>query len=384
MRIAIYTLEFLPFSGGIATYCYELACGLCLGGHEVTVVAPKTGDVELAGSSFNIEWIWTHNMRPVLMLRGIKRLRRVVAYFRPDVLLVMHQYALMSVSVLRHISGPRIVPIIHGSKVLRHNNRRNLIEHLLAYQMKCFYRGRDLIICGSYYARSLLLDAFPVPPKNVIVVYNGMKNRFNPRVHRGDGVRQRWNISSTYRVLLTIARLVPRKGQDVVIRALPRIIDKYPEIVYICAGIGPYKTTLTRLTIDHGVSDHVIFPGRISDSEKYAYYDACDVFVMPSRKEGATVEGFGLSFLEAWHTSKPVLGGRHGGVIEVVEDGVDGIIVDPEDVGAVADAILSLVSAPSMLKEMGRRGHAKTRNKFSDVIMADQFVNALGIHLGIQ
>ena len=378
MRIVIYTLEFLPFSGGIATYCYELACALRLSGHEVAIVAPKTGEVEIDVPSLRIEWIKVHSMRPVLMLRSIRKLHRVVRDFKPDVLFVMNAYALISASIFRPLLRARIVPILHGSEVLRHSNRRNLLEHLLAYQMQCFYKNRNMIVCGSLYARSLVLNAFPVPPENVVVVYNGMKNRFNPEIHCGASVRRRWNISSASTVLLTVARLVPRKGQDVVIRALPTIIEKHPDIVYICAGHGPYKETLARLTTDHGVSDHVIFPGKIADSEKYAYYDACDLFVMPSRKDGATVEGFGLSFLEAWHTSKPVLGGRHGGVTEVIEDGVDGIIVEPEDVGAIADAILSLVCAPSTLKEMGRRGHAKARQRFSGAIMADHVVRALG------
>ena len=377
MRILIYTHEFLPFAGGIATYCYELACGLCLGRHEVTVVAPKKGEVDLGSRLFRIEWIKAHHMRTVQMLRGLKSLRSVVKDFKPDALLVTEQYALIGVSISRWLIGANSVPIIHGSEVLRHSSRRTLLRRLIAWKMQRFYKTRDLIICASAYARSLLLNAFPVSPTNAIIVHNGMRNRFNPEIDRGDRIRRKWRISQTSTVLLTLARLTPRKGQDVVIRALPSIIAKHPDILYICAGTGPYEETLVRLATDLGLGNHVIFPGLIPDKEKYSYYDACDLFVMPSRREGQTVEGFGLSFLEAWHAAKPVLGGKHGGVIEVIEDGVDGVIVEPEDVTAVADAILSLVGVTSKLEEMGRRGHAKASTKFSDVIMVGQLVKAL-------
>ena len=111
-------------------------------------------------------------------------------------------------------------------------------------------------------------------------------------------MREQWNISSTATVLLTFARLHPRKGQDVIIRALRNIIERHPNVMYLCAGTGPYRDTLSRLAIDYEVEDYVVFPGQVPEEEKYAYYDACDLFVMPSRREGNSVEGFGLSFLE--------------------------------------------------------------------------------------
>ena len=380
MRIIIYTHEFIPFTGGIATYCYELACGLCLRGHQVVVVTPKFERVDREDLPFKIEWFKADartNKRTmiVLMLRAIKRLRRVVRQFNPDVLLVTDPRALIAATVLRYLVRTKLVPIIHGSEVLHEKDRK---RGLLSWQMQRFCTSRRLIICASVYTRTLFLSTYPVPPENVVVVHNGMRNRFNEKIHCGYSVREQWNISSTVTVLLTFARLHPRKGQDVIIRALRNIIERHPNVMYLCAGTGPYRDTLSRLAIDYEVEDYVVFPGQVPEDEKYAYYDACDLFVMPSRREGNSVEGFGLSFLEAWHASKPVLGGNHGGVVEVIDDSVDGVIVDPEDVDAVADAVVSLVRDPSRLKEMGRRGNAKARWEFTEVRMADQTVRALG------
>ena len=237
--------------------------------------------------------------------------------------------------------------------------------------MRRFYCSRDAIICISHYTKTLLLEKFPVTPECVFVVHNGLKNGFRPGIDRGEHIRKRWEIPDSSTVLLTLARLVPRKGQDTVIRALPQILRERANVVYICAGIGEYKKRLVELAKDCGVLDRVVFPGLVPVNEKYSYYDACDLFVMPSREYKDTVEGFGLSFVEAWHTSTPVLGGRHGGITEVIEDGVDGAIVDSISVQAVAERILSLVSAPAQLEAMGRRGQAKAQTIFNHTSMAD-------------
>ena len=93
---------------------------------------------------------------------------------------------------------------------------------------------------------------------------------------------------------------------------------------------------------------------------------------MPSR-----FEAFGLSFLESWHAAKAVLGGNRGGPTEIIEDGVDGVIVDPDDVNSVADSIVQLIQKPERLEEMGRRGRVKAMQKFSRTAMAEQLVRAI-------
>ena len=369
MKIVIYTFEFLPFTGGIATYCHELAMGLTSTGNDVTVVALKSVCLDESTVPYRIVWIEQSQLRLASMFNGIVQLRRSVRDTAADVVLVTNQYALISVALFGWLIHATWVPIIHGSEVLKHS-RGTLLRRMLAWRMRRFYRSVVGVICVSEYTRELFLSAFRVLPERVSVVHNGMRNGFLPDLHRGIDVRRKWDIASGAPVLLTLARLVPRKGQDVVIRALPAILERYPEVIYLCAGTGPYRSDLEQLSQDCGVSQHVIFTGRVEEREKYSYYDACDLFVMVSRQEGDTVEGFGLSFLEAWHASKAVLGGSHGGVVEVIEDGVDGALVRPDDVDAVSRRVISLISASSQLSEMGLRGHEKARDRFSDVTMA--------------
>ena len=112
------------------------------------------------------------------MLRAIKRLRRVVRQFNPDVLLVTDPRALIAATVLRYLVRTKLVPIIHGSEVLHEKDRK---RGFLSWQMQRFCTSRRLIICASVYTRTLFLSTYSVPPENVVVVHNGMRNRFNEK-----------------------------------------------------------------------------------------------------------------------------------------------------------------------------------------------------------
>ena len=377
MKIVIYTFEFLPFNGGIATYCHELARGLSSLGHSVAVVAPTLKEGTVAVTPYEVVWIPESHSRIFLMVKGIRVLRDTARKVRPDVILATEQYALLSVALFGTRLRASCIPIIHGSEVLRHSYSGTIVRRLVALRMQRFYRSSNAIICVSEFTRSLVLRKFRVREESMFVVHNGMKDEFRPGVDTGCRIRRQWDISRGVRVLLTLARLVPRKGQDTVIRALPRIREEFPDVVYLCAGEGPYKSALAGMAAALGVGEHVLFPGRIEPEDKYSYYAACDLFVMVSRQHGETVEGFGLSFLEAWHASAAVLGGLHGGVVEVIDDGVDGALVDPHDVKGVADGILKMLREPETLRDMGVRGKRKAAAYFSDLAMARSVVEAL-------
>ena len=376
MKILIYTLEFIPFAGGIATFCYELASGLSRLGHEVTVVAPRSGHVDEDDLPFCIRWIPERRNRLTRMVLSLRCLHRTVSDVQPDIVLVTQQYALLSVALVGRWLRIDTVPMLHGSEILWHASRRGIAHRIVSGVMSRYYGSRQLVICGSSFAQALAVRRFPIRRANSAVVYYGLRNRFDPRKHDGEATRREIGLGSRDLVLLTVARLVPRKGQDVLIRALPEVIRRHPEVVYLCVGEGPDRARLEEAVESVGVEDRVIFMGLVPDSEKYSYYAACDLFVMLSRRVGDTVEGFGLSFLEAWHASKPVLGGRHGGVVEVVDEGVNGLMVDPHDDQEVARVLIDALNDQATLRTMGRRGRQKSES-FSQLSMARSLLSAI-------
>jgi phosphatidylinositol alpha-1,6-mannosyltransferase len=150
-----------------------------------------------------------------------------------------------------------------------------------------------------------------------------------------------------------------------VIRALPSVAKKFPDVKYIIAGTGEEYDFLQRLAGEVGVEDKVIFVGQIDNDEQAAYYAACDIFLMPNRQIGADIEGFGMVFLEAGAAGRPVIGGRSGGTGEAIQDGVTGIRVDGENVHAISEAVIDLLSDSQKARTMGERGRQWVQTVFS-------------------
>jgi len=159
-------------------------------------------------------------------------------------------------------------------------------------------------------------------------------------------------------VVVCVSRLVPRKGQDVLVRALPAIRRRVPGAALLIVGGGPDAARLHRLAVGCDVADSVVLTGEVPWSDLPAHYDAGDVFAMPcrTRRAGLDVEGLGIVFLEASATGRPVVAGRSGGAPDAVLDGVTGHLVDGRDVPQVAGRIAGLLADPQRCRAMGRAG----------------------------
>lgn len=161
-------------------------------------------------------------------------------------------------------------------------------------------------------------------------------------------------------VVVCVSRLVPRKGQDVLIRCLPAIRRAVPDAALLIVGGGPDVPRLERLAAEHGVADDVVLTGSVPWEELPAHYDAGDVFAMPcrTRRKGLEVEGLGIVFLEASATGLPVVAGRSGGSPDAVLDGVTGHVVDGTSLDEVTARIVELLSSPEEARAMGAAGRA--------------------------
>lgn len=175
-------------------------------------------------------------------------------------------------------------------------------------------------------------------------------------------IRERYGLGARP-VILCAARLVPRKGQDTLIRALPAVRRAVPGAVLLLTGDGPHARTLRRLAQDTGVADHVIFAGGQPHAEMPGHYAAADVFAMPcrTRRRGLEVEGLGIVFLEAAAAGLPVLVGDSGGAPDAVRDGETGHVVDGRDVEAVTDRLVGLLRDREAAAAMGEKGRAWVR-----------------------
>lgn len=181
---------------------------------------------------------------------------------------------------------------------------------------------------------------------------------FTPDVD-GSPVRRRYGLLGRP-VIVCVSRLVPRKGQDVLIRALPSIRREIPEAALLLVGHGPYRDELVRLAHRVGVASDVVFAGAVTDDELPAHFAAGDVFAMPcrTRRFGLDVEGLGIVYLEASAVGLPVVVGDSGGAPDAVRPGETGAVVDGRDVAAVARAVSRLLGDPASAAVIGANGRS--------------------------
>jgi phosphatidylinositol alpha-1,6-mannosyltransferase len=168
-------------------------------------------------------------------------------------------------------------------------------------------------------------------------------------------------------VIVCVSRLMPRKGQDRLVAALPRIRRRVPDAALVLVGGGPLRSDLAKLAATHGVADDVVITGSVEHADLPAWYGVGDVFAMPCRERlgGLDVEGLGMVFLEAAACGLAVVAGRSGGSVDAVRDGETGRLVDGDDVDQIADVIAELLSAPDQAAAMGERGREWVAEQWS-------------------
>ncbi len=162
--------------------------------------------------------------------------------------------------------------------------------------------------------------------------------------------------------ILTVSRLAKGdayKNVDKVILAMPGLVGEFPDLRYVILGDGDWRPELEDLARSTGVAGHVEFAGRVSDADRDALYDCSDVLVLPS-----TREGFGLVFLEAWQHTLPAIGATEGASAEVIEDGVNGLCIEPTP-PAIAAAIGSLLRDPERRRRMGEAGRRAVDERYT-------------------
>ncbi|MEV6740704.1 glycosyltransferase family 4 protein [Streptomyces sp. NPDC051104] len=237
----------------------------------------------------------------------------------------------------------------------------------------------DTITYLGEYTRSRIATALtPQAADRMVRLPPGVDEKtFHPG-SGGDEVRARLGLTDRP-VVVCVSRLVPRKGQDTLIRALPRILAKEPETVLLIVGGGPYERDLRRLAQETGVADAVHFTGAVPWSQLAAHYGAGDVFAMPcrTRRGGLDVEGLGIVYLEASATGLPVVAGDSGGAPDAVLDGETGWVVRGGSEEETADRIITLLGDPELRRRMGERGRQWVEEKWRWDLLAERLRDLL-------
>jgi phosphatidylinositol alpha-1,6-mannosyltransferase len=219
-------------------------------------------------------------------------------------------------------------------------------------------RRNDVVTYLGEYCRSRIAPALdPADRRRMVRLTPGVDDSvFHPGAE-GKLVRAEHGLADRP-VVVCVSRMVPRKGQDILVRALPDIRARVPGAALLLVGDGPHRSAVQRLADRMGVREHVVFAGRAPWDRLPAYYAAGDVFCMPSRTRlrGLEPEGLGICYLEAAATGLPVVAGDSGGAPDAVLEGENGFVVDGTDPLAVADRCVQLLTDRDLARRFGDRG----------------------------
>ena len=379
MRLLFVTQDFPPDIGGIQTYSWEVAHRLAERVEHLAVMAPEQPEAASVDRAASFPVTRLPGRSDLLPLSLLPTLPAQVRQMQADV--AFHaQWQTVGASVLTQalFGWPRrIVCAAHGRELL-FNPAAAYPGLETAYDRfrQILLRQVDAFLPVSHYTAGLLHEQ-GIPQRRTHVVPNGTDpERFRPRDDAQ--LRQRLGLADQS-LLLTVGRLVRRKGIDTVLRALPTIAQSRPDVAYVIAGTGPDQSRLERLATRLGVRERVRFVGDVDHDRLPVYYSAVDLFVMPARKDLPDVEGFGLVFLEANACGTPVIGARTGGIPDAVEDGETGLLVPPNAPDAFAEASLRVLTDPDVADTLGRQGRHRAVNEASWDDIADR-IHALLRH----
>lgn len=352
------------YKGGIQVFNNFLTDAIRALGHDLRAIAVNDRAPDTVGE----KWIRPcASVHPARKLVAAARLVQEIATFKPDLVLCGHlNFAPVVSRVCARMGDVPFVTVLHGVELWDPNMKA----------VNAAAKGAE-VLCVSRYTRRLAIELMPsIDPERIVVFFDTFDHdRFVPK-EVDAALRDRLGLAPAHKVALTVCRLAPSerlKGYDQVVRALPAVRETVPDVRYLLAGRGDDAERIRQLSEELGVRDLLIMPGFIPEEEIVDVFNLCDVFVMPSKKEG-----FGIVYLEAMSCGKPVIAGNVDGSTDPLMDGEAGILVDPDNVEQIARAITDVVTDsvdpslidPVLLRERAieRFGQAAFEKQTSEMI----------------
>jgi phosphatidyl-myo-inositol dimannoside synthase len=367
-KTLLVTLDFYPKIGGVANYYFNLCKNLPQEKIIVLTDGKTSEEGDLGFKIFREELlkptVWPHFWPMFGAIKRIIRQEKIEMLWGGDI----WPTGIVVFLIAKLFKIPYIISC-HGRDLLLVKKSR-----LKKYLVKNILRRAFAITVNSKNTGDII-ESFDIEREKIKVVYPGINQvrqiidtgEFHPPVAAG-ALRAKYNLAGK-KILLSIGRLVERKGFDKVIEAMGDIGEEVQDIVYVIVGDGPDKMRLeqeSKKSRNQKINGaEIIFAGQVNDEEKWAWLDVCDVFIMPVRESKTDVEGFGIVYLEAALAGKPAIAGKSGGASEAVIDGETGLLVSPEDRQEIADAVAKLFRDEELRKKMGERGKWRAEKYFN-------------------
>jgi len=368
MRVCILIPNFIPIEGGAEIGAFELCKRLVKRGYEVFVITRKLKKEwknieEIEGIKifrFNTKGGYLGLLFPFI------HVGRFLNKINPDILnmhfIIPTGFAGCFWSkffdiptVTTSIGWDIYDPIIRVPKILK-------------YLMRIVPKKSDGLTSISIFVKETLIEDFDVKNKKIEIIHYGVDTkRFNPE-NDGISIRKRYGIKNDI-VVLTVQRLEKRKGVEYFIKAIPMVLERFNNIKFMIVGDGPEKNKLKKLCKSLGVSENVIFTGKIPNSEIQNYYKASDIFAFHTN-----YEGLGIVLLEAMASGKPIITTMAGGTADIIENNINGFIITPRYPELFADTLIKLLKNKKLRDEFGEASREIAEKKFDWEIIVEKYI----------
>ena len=371
LSICMLSTDFLPNIGGIAAHVYGISKALAHQGHGVRVLNIRYGIGE--NKIEEMEEITVHRLfierkfgKLALLSwlgQGRKYLQSLLTSEKIDIL---HWHCLFNDSYLAKLVDWDCAKIFtnHSSAYLKMLN-----SPFKRVYLKWMLKHTDKIIAPS---QELSLKSRAIKPaEEIIYIPNGVDTeKFSPNVKAYD-IRVLYPIPKNGMILLCPRRLDPKNGIEYLIKSVPYVLREVDNAYFLIAGDGDkaYGKYLEKLSYEKGVSDNVIFAGKVDNVDMPGYYSSCDVVVLPSLVEATSIAG-----LEGMACGKPIIGTKVGGIPEIVTNEENGLLVEPTDPQNLAQAIITLLKDQDKRKNLGLNGRKLALDKFDWRVIAQRTV----------
>ncbi|MBF0483480.1 MAG: glycosyltransferase family 4 protein [Candidatus Omnitrophica bacterium] len=359
----LFVHDFPPILGGQSTYYFNLAKGFDPA--DLVICAPIIENSEKVDKKLPFKII------RIDFFRHIPILGKIIAIFYHTIIIhqiikkenitYLHCGHVLSTGIVGYLLGLKYIVYTHSADILQYQ-RYSFFKFILKQICNKAY----LVISNSQFTKQIVKN-LGIPDTKVRVIYPTINVDKFKNPESGSVTKEKYRIPNDRTIILSVNRLIERKGNDTVIKSLPALLREFPNLLYIIVGDGPCHPILEGLVDKLNLANHVKFLNKVPVSELKNLYNISDIFVMLNRKleKHGDAEGFGIVFLEAGALYKPVIGGNNGGAAEAIEHNINGLLIDSSSITEFTQAVKKILSDKTFAQLLGQNGHDRVVQKFN-------------------
>ncbi len=370
--IIITTQCFKPKIGGIEALMTGMAEAMSKVGKEVIVLADGKKDNIDKDELYQI--VRFSGWKPLRRRRKARFIRRLIQSKNIE---KIYADSWKSIELLNGVNIKTVV-LAHGTEIpksylkasfkITYNYKRNRIVKS--------YKNSHRIVANSHYTKDLMMASLKVKSNKIKVIHPGV-DIYNEFILANDRENVKKILKDSSPIVTTLARVEKRKGHKFIINAIKSLKSKYPNILYLIAGKGPYLEEISKYVRDLQLEKNVMFLGWISEPEKSLILQNSDLFAMTPSIVGESVEGFGMSFIDASFHGVALIGTNSGGIPDALVDKKTGLLCETENQKDITEKIDILLSDERLRKEMGNRGKERAEEFFIWKNKVQEYLNVI-------